>query len=125
MHELERYAVCPAPARVRRVARGSCFASAFAQEYGVAGSPVEPMTRIGGAPGAFAAAGCLCGPAGQYAQGRVPHATAAPKSGADFARRAASALYARIVVGAGRSRQLVAMFPERMLENDPSAFAPA
>src|SRR5436305_6580438 len=120
MQALDRYAVWPAPVRVRRVALGSCLASAVAQEYGVAGSSVEPTTRIGGAPGACAAAGCASARAGQYAQTMDCHASAAPKLGADLASRDASFVYARIAVGAGRSRHDVATLAERMLENDPS-----
>src|SRR4051812_27411770 len=125
MHELARYPVWPAPVRVSSVACGNSFASASAQAYGVAGSSVEPMTRIGGAPGACAAAGCPVARTGQYTQGRVDHASDAPNVAEERASRAASALYARMVIGAGRSRQAVAMFAEMMLENDPSLFRPA
>ncbi len=53
--------------------------SATDHGYGVAGSPVEPITTIGGAPGAETGAGLRVGAIGQNAQPTSLKARSAPK----------------------------------------------
>src|SRR3954465_10107426 len=58
-----------------------CRATSSACPYGVAGSPVLPITTIGGDPGAVTACGCWVTGSGQNAHGSTSLAMAAPNLG--------------------------------------------
>src|SRR3954453_18560579 len=58
-----------------------CRATSSACPYGVAGSPVLPITTIGGEPGAVTVWGCWVTGSGQKAQGSTSLAMAAPNLG--------------------------------------------
>ena len=66
----------PSPLRVTSTADSSCLASDFAHPYGVAGSPVEPTTTIGGAPAPDAGPGVRCAGTDQNAHVRSLYAAA-------------------------------------------------
>src|SRR5581483_3774462 len=95
--------------RVTSTALPSSDASPSAHATGVAGSPVEPTTTIGGEPGACKGPGRITGGVGHTRHEMPPHPTGGPKYGACLAAAAANAAKPATVVGWGWSRQLIAV----------------
>src|SRR5262249_17726410 len=75
---------------------------------GVAGSPVLPTTRIGGAPFARTGAGLETGGTGQKVHGRPSHVVVGPKWGATLRACSASCSTPIVVAGDGPSTQPIA-----------------
>ena len=89
-HIDEPYAVCPSVSTVSSTAFGVRVATASAFEYGVAGSPVLPTTRMGGTVDGMTGTGSATAGAAHVAHGSISFATAAPNRGAASAARRAN-----------------------------------
>src|SRR5712691_10663636 len=96
----------PLPCRVRSTDPAIVLLTDCAHAYGVAGSPVPPTSRIGGAPSAVSGPGCPVGLTGQYAQARFEYWVAGPNNADAFANVGPRASYEATSLGTGRSRQL-------------------
>ena len=81
MHGLASYEMWPWPLRVMSTELVSCLCTFWAHTYGVAGSPVPPTSRIGGALSAVNGPACPVGGTGQYAHPRFEYWVAGPKCG--------------------------------------------
>src|SRR5260370_35029111 len=77
-HALLSYETWPLPSRVKSTDPVSTLLTAFPQARGVAGSPVPPTRRIGGAPTAVIGPTDPFGLTGQYAQVRLEYWKAGP-----------------------------------------------
>src|SRR5260370_4758384 len=107
-HALLSYETWPLPSRVRSTDPVSTLLTAFAQARGVAGSPVPPTRRIGGAPTAVIGPTEPLGLTGQYAQMRLEYWKTGPNNAEALANLGPSASYVATSAGTGRSAQLTA-----------------
>src|SRR6476646_8454240 len=104
-HELLPPLVWPRASTVTSTPRSSWRATLSACPYGVAGSPVLPITTIGGDPAAATGCGCCVTGSGQNAQGSTSLARAAPNLGDRAASSSANCFQLPAPTGWGESTQ--------------------